>query len=306
MGDSLSYMCRYAEARTTFEAGLTYATRVHAIVFVGFALVRLGELDWLGGQWAAALARRQRLQEWMESVPTSTATRVWASTLLGWMHNDLGQPQAARQALETELPGARGLAEAQTTVPHLGQLARAFASLGREVETAALVQEFLAIIDRTPNAHPASTLPLLFTCRWLASQPAAGGLPAAQACLRRLEQAYGQISSPETGAAYHEGQGIIALAEESPSQAVEPFRYAASRWQALNRPYDQLRALRGLAQALEQLGDRQQARTALDQALHLVEMLAAQLDDPDDPTLKTSFLNSSLVQEIRTYPARSN
>lgn len=298
IGDGLIWMCRYAEARTTLEEGLTYATRVHASVNVGFALVRLVELDWLGGQWAAAFARRQRLWEWMESLPTLTVPRVWASALLGWMHNDLGQPQAARQALEDELPGARGLAEVQATVPHLGQLARALAGLGREVETAALMQEFLEVIDRTPDAHPAvSTLPLLFACRWLASQPGAGGLPVARACLRRLERAYGQISNPETEAAYHEGQGIIALAEDKPTQAVQPFRAAVAGWQALSRPYDQLRALHGLSSALEQLDDLQQARIARDQALHLVEMLATQLDDP---TLKTSFLNSPLVQEIQT------
>jgi tetratricopeptide (TPR) repeat protein len=303
MGDGLSYICRYAEARTTFEEGLIYATRVHAIWFVGFALVRLGELDWLGGQWAAALARRQRLLEWMESLPIPTVPRVWASALLGWMHNDLGQPQAARQVLEADLPGARGRGEAETTVPHLGQLARAFASLGLDVETAALVQEFLEVIDRTPDAQSASTLPLLFACRWLATHPTSGGLPAARACLGRLERAYRQMGSPDTEAAYHEGQGIIALAEENPTQAVESFRYAASQWQALNRPYDQLRALRGLGQALEQLGDPRQARTALDQALHLVEMLATQLDDP---TLKTTFLNSPLVQEIQAHLVRGD
>ncbi len=304
MGDGLIWMCRYAEARTTLEELLTYATRVHASVNVGFALVRLVELDWLGGQWAAALARRQRLSEWMESLPTLTVPRVWASALLGWMHNDLGQPQAARQALEDELPGARGLAEVQATVPHLGQLARALAGLGLEVEAAALMQEFLEVIDRTPDAHPAaSTLPLLFACRWLASQPGVGGLLAARACLRRLERAYGQVSNPETEAAFHEGRGIIALAEENPTQAVESFKYAVARWQALNRPYDQLRALRGLGHALEQSGDRRQARIALDEALHLVEILATQLDDP---TLKASFLNSPLVQEIRTYLIRGN
>jgi hypothetical protein len=112
-----------------------------------------------------------------------------------------------------------------------------------------------------------------------------------------------QIGSPETEAAYHEGQGIIALAEDNPTQAVEPFRDAVAGWQALSRPYDQLRALRGLSYALEQLDDLQQARIARDQALHLVEMLATQLDDP---TLRTSFLNSPLVQEIQTHPIRGD
>ena len=237
----------------------------------------------------------------MESLPTRSVPRVWASALLGWMHNDLGQPQTARQVLEVELLGARGLAEAQTTIPHLGQSARALAKLGLDVETTALIQEFLNVIDRTPDAQSVSTLPLLFACQWLAGQPASEGLPTAQACLRRLERAYRQIGSLETDAAYHEGQGIIALAEDNPTQAVEPFRYAANRWQVLNRPYDQLRTLRGLGYALKQIGDLQQAGSTLDQALHLVETLATQLDDP---TLKTIFLNSSLVQEVHSFHSR--
>jgi adenylate cyclase len=303
IGEGLTAVSRYTEARTTFEALLVYATRVHASMFVGVALVRLGELDWLGGQWAAALTRRQNLQEQMDSVPTSMMWRVWASILLGWMHNDLGQPQVARQALEAELPQARRSAEVQTTAPHLGQLARALASLGLETETTALVQEFLELIDRTPDAHPDNTLSLLFACQWLATHPVSGGPSAARACLGRLERAHAQIGSPETEAAYYEGQGIIALAEDNPTQAVEPFRSAASRWQALNRPYDQLRALRGLGYTLEQLSDLRQAQTVFDQAHHLVEALAAQLDDPK---LKTSFLNSPLVQEIQTHPVRGD
>jgi hypothetical protein len=121
--------------------------------------------------------------------------------------------------------------------------------------------------------------------------------------LRRLERAYGQFGSLETEAAYHEGQGIIALAEDNPIQAVEPFRSAVAGWQALSRPYDQLRALHGLSYALGQSDDLQQAWIARDQALHLVEMLATQLNDP---TLKASFLNSLLVQEIRTHPIRDD
>ena len=296
MGDALIWACRYAEARATFEELLMYATRVHAVVFVGFALARLAELEWLAGQWAAALARRPRLREWMEGAPTPTVTRVWAGAWLGWMHNDLAQPGAARQVLEADLPAARGLAEVQSSVPHLGQLARAFALLGLEAETAALVGEFLDVIDGTPDAHPSSTLPLLFACQWLAGHPAAGGLPAARACLRRLEQAHRQSGSADMEAAYHEGRGIIALAGDDPAGAVGSFGEAAGRWQALNRPYDGLRALRGLARALEGVGDLRGARTALDRALQLVDMLAAQLDDP---ALKTTFLNSPLVQEVQ-------
>jgi tetratricopeptide (TPR) repeat protein/transcriptional regulator with XRE-family HTH domain len=297
LGEGLGWKSRYAEVRTTFEEMLAYATRVHANVFAGVALVRLGELEWQVGQWDAALAWRQRIVEWMDSLPVSTVPRVWASTFLGWLHNDLGQPQAARQILEADLPGARGLAEIQSTVPHLAQLARALAGLGLETETTALVQEFLALVDRTPDAHPTNTGPLLFACRWFAAHPASADLSPARACLSRLERACAQLGSPDTEATYREGQAVIALAGSSPAQAVEPFQDAAGRWQALNRPYDRLRTLSGLGRAFQQLGDLRAAQTTFDQARAGIETLAAQLQDPG---LKTSFLSSPLVQEIQT------
>jgi tetratricopeptide (TPR) repeat protein len=300
MAEVLFWMGRYAEARTTYEELLAYATRVQVSLFIGDALVHLGELEWQSGQWAAALTRRERIIEWRESMTTSMVPGVWASTLLGWMRNDLGQPQAARQVLEAELPQARGLAEAQTTVPHLGQLARALAGLGLETETTAIVEELLALFDHTPDTHRNNALALLFACQWLAAHPAAGDLAAARACLSRLERA-AQIGSPETTAAYDEGQGIIALAEDNPAQAVRLFQSAAGQWQALNRPYDQLRALRGLGQALRQTGDTGQAQAAFKQALGLIETLARQLEDTE---LKASFLNSLVVQEIREGQSR--
>ena len=67
MGTGLGWICRYAEARATFDELLAYATRVHASIFVGVALVRLGELGWWSGQRAAALTQRQRIVEWMGS-----------------------------------------------------------------------------------------------------------------------------------------------------------------------------------------------------------------------------------------------
>jgi len=52
-----------------------------------------------------------------------------------------------------------------------------------------------------------------------------------------------------------------------------------------------------LGQALAQAGDRDGALLALAQAEELITILAAQLEDS---TLKSSFLNSPLVQTVRT------
>jgi hypothetical protein len=64
----------------------------------------------------------------------------------------------------------------------------------------------------------------------------------------------------------------------------------------LGHPYDQARALSGLGQALAQAGDRDGAQLASAQAEELINVLAAQLEDP---ALKSSFLNSPLVRKIR-------
>jgi hypothetical protein len=68
------------------------------------------------------------------------------------------------------------------------------------------------------------------------------------------------------------------------------------RWTAQSRPYDQIRTLNGLSRALNTSSNDAEAREACVHALEIVEMLAAQLDDE---AMKTSFLNSSLVLEIR-------
>jgi tetratricopeptide (TPR) repeat protein len=138
-------------------------------------------------------------------------------------------------------------------------------------------------------------VPLIFLCRWLAGRSTAGALNDARAILQALERADVQIRSPETAAALSEARGILALSEAAPERAVETFRRAADCWQAMGRPYDQTRALIDLGRALVLAGATGEARAVLDQALSLVESLAAQLDDAE---LEAAFLNSPLVQKL--------
>jgi tetratricopeptide (TPR) repeat protein len=221
--------------------------------------------------------------------------------VLGWLHNDLGQVNAAREELEHELSKARSAAELQTTVPHLGQLARAYAILGLGSETAKLVQELVDWIDRIAFAHPYSTMPLLFACQWLARCPLDGALDDARACLRRLERADEQLGgNSETAACLDEARGSVALAEGEHARAVQGFGQAAARWEEMGRPYDQARTLGGLGHALLGIDDPTAACEAFDQALAIWDSLAAQLGDAD---LKRTFLNSGPVREVRAARA---
>jgi tetratricopeptide (TPR) repeat protein len=298
---------RYAEARATFQELQVYATRVHAPLFAGSALMYLTEVDWFTGRWREALSRRQQILEWLEQNQSISYREVLASTLFGWMQNDLGQAHAAHQILEQALAKARKQAEPQTTGPHLAQVARALILLGMDSDAADIVRELLELLvqtlDQAPVFHPENVVPLISLCRWLAGCPTPGALDDARAILLALERADAQIGSPETAAALSEARGALALSEKDPLRPVEQLRRAAAGWQALGRPYDQARTLTDLGRALALAGDAPQARAAYDQALSLVESLAAQLDAGE---LKAAFLNSPLVQELRGAQSRKD
>src|SRR6266545_3689711 len=297
LGTMLARLGRYAEARATFEELQAYATRVHAPLFASTALVELTGLDWLAGRWRQALSRRQQIIERLERSQPIGYLEVTASTLFGWMHNDLGQAHVARQILEQELPTARSQAELQTTGPHLAQVARALILLDLETDAGDIVYELLELLSRTPDFNPDNTVPLIFLCRWLAGHPTPSALDDARVILLTLERGDAQIGSRETAAAVSEARGMLALSEKEPLRAVEQLRQAAAGWQTLGRPYDQTRTLTDLGRALALAGDASEARAALDQAQSLVESLAAQLDAAE---LKAVFLNSPLVQELRS------
>jgi hypothetical protein len=141
---------------------------------------------------------------------------------------------------------------------------------------------------------PRNIMPLL-SLYSLAGRPTPGALNEARALGLALERADAQIGSPETAAALSEARGTLALSEGAPDQAVEPFQCAAAGWQALGRPYDQARTLSDLGRALALAGDADAAQAAREQALSLVESLAAQLDAAE---LQAAFLDSPLVQEL--------
>jgi tetratricopeptide (TPR) repeat protein len=200
----------------------------------------------------------------------------------------------ARLELERTLPRILKWGEVQITVPHLEQLARAYAALGLVEETGQTVQHFLDLIDRSPYLDWSCTMPVIFACSWYAARPET--LAAARACLPRLERAHHQFRTAESAAALAEGRGIIALAEGAQPAAAQHFRQAAAAWEGLGRPYDQARALKSLGYALQAWVDLSSARLAFSQALGILDSLAAQVGDP---VLKTAFLGSQLYQEVR-------
>jgi tetratricopeptide (TPR) repeat protein len=294
LGASLTELGLYAEARTTCEGLKTYAVRMQIPLWVGMSLLLLTRLDWLSGHWRSALEHREELQEWIGQAQSIVWVEVVASNMFAWIHNDLGQAEAARKVLEQTQPKVEGSAEIHTTGPHLGQHVRALGMLGLEVEATAAARQFLALMNQQPDfLHP--TIPNLAVCRWFASRSPEMRMELSIS-LAQLERAQAQLGSPVVAAALSEGRGLSALTERNAFQAIEYLQQAAAQWQALERPYDQARALGDLGRAFLEAGDTAQARASTDSALALIEVLAAQLEDP---TLKAAFLASRPSQELK-------
>jgi predicted ATPase/DNA-binding SARP family transcriptional activator len=288
LGDALLRLERYDEARAIYERLLTYAQKVQAEMFEGVALVHLGYLAWWTGRWGAALARRQAIQEWMAVTTGATIAKIWASNFLAEVANDLGQPDRARAALAGYTAVARSAGELQTTTPHLGQLARAAQS---EHERNGLVQEILTLHDAAAYARYDALPAVRVACAWLAQT--SGGDPAAS---NRLEKAHAHLQNRLSAASLYEVRAKAAGIRGEWAQAVAGYETAAANWEALQRPYDLLRTLAGLGQALAHTGDTAAATAVRRQAASLIEQLGAELDDAE---LKQAFLASPLVVESR-------
>jgi len=294
LGEGLAVFGRFEDARDTLTELLEYATSINAPLFAGSGLVELARLEWQHGEWAAALAHGPEIDRWIGRGQSLTYVDIIASTVFGYIYNDLGATTLARELLEEKVALARRMSELQTTVPLLGELARTLTILGEEEEAAQIVDEYLRLTREKAYFLHWNISRLLFMCRWLAER---SEMESLRWSVRRLEEALAQFGSMEAEAAAHESQGILALAEKQPpTVAADHFRRAAGWWEKKGRPYDRARALHELARALLDAGEESEAQQALAQAWDLVETLAEQLQDPD---LRTTFLSSALARGIQ-------
>jgi DNA-binding SARP family transcriptional activator len=295
LGEGLAGLDYYEEARATFEELYAYAAHVSTALYAGSSLIELAQLDWLTGRWSDALARRQQILEWLERAQSQAYVEIKASSLFGQQHNDLGQAEVAYQILTQTLAKVRSFNELQVTAFHLAELARALVGLGSPEEAIEVVRELVAAVRRGGYDSRFSTLPLLKACHLFVGHTHLGPINEVMAALQQIERTNPRSHSRATVAALREGQGV-ALLRDTPYKAIEPLRQAVGLWQTLGRPYDQIRALNSLGQALSQTENGREAQATFAEAQRLIMLLVAQLEDAE---LKASFLNSPLVQGMR-------
>jgi DNA-binding CsgD family transcriptional regulator len=208
---------------------------------------------------------------------------------------DLGMVNEAIHELEESLPSAIRAHEYQTTVPHWGQLARAYAALGQVDKMMDAINWILQFITSTGYQSIESIMPLLIACQLAAVGTSSKVFATAHACLAQLEQHAQQFHTEEADAALAEAQGVLRLREGHPLEAAENFRQAALSWEIIERRYDQARSLGHYGHALAAQGDRSGAKSAYHQALGIIYSLANQLNSDH----RTVFLDSPMVVDFR-------
>jgi DNA-binding CsgD family transcriptional regulator len=281
--------CRYKQAEDTMKELYAYSVKFYTRAYIHLALWRLMWINWYTGRWDVALGYRPQMLESYDALYV-----IWKKRLFAMIDLDLGMANQALGELEESLPSAVRADEFQTTVPHWGQLARAYAALGRDSEMMEAIDQLLKFVTTRSYQSNESFMPLLIACQLTAAQGPSNAVEIARACVYHLERLAQQYHTEEAGAALAEARGSVLLAEEHPLEAVEQFRQAVSEWEMIERRYDQARALGYLGRALQAMGEPVDAKAAYHQASEIIASLANQLDADH----RVSFLASSMVQEI--------
>jgi DNA-binding CsgD family transcriptional regulator len=107
---------------------------------------------------------------------------------------------------------------------------------------------------------------------------ATGELEEARVACRELEAIAASFESTMLAAIVAQTQGAVALADESPQEALIPVRRAWQLWQELEAPYDAARARVLVAEACRALGDADAAALELEAAAAVFRELGAAPD----------------------------
>ncbi|MGD0006671.1 MAG: tetratricopeptide repeat protein [Anaerolineaceae bacterium] len=158
----------YKKAQDVMEELYNYSSKFYIKTYANWTLCRLMWIDWCTGHWKTALQYRAQM------VGSNDVLYVtWTKRILGMIDLDLGLENEAFRELEDSLPPAVRANEYQTTVPHWGQLVRAYAIMGRDDKTTELINQILEFISSRDYISNESIMPLLIACQWSAARSTA-------------------------------------------------------------------------------------------------------------------------------------
>lgn len=296
LGEGWTGHGKFVEARKVFQELSRYAEMNHISVFAGSALVELGKIEWITGEWSASLNQRPMIHQWLERGQATAYLDITANVFFAMQMNDLGLHQQAYKMLERIHSVVKGFNEMQMTAPFMEQWAKALAGIGKRKEATQGFVELVKTIGEREFIIRQAVMPLLTACSWYETDPLPGNLELSKRSLNMLGQVHKQYNSVFTAAAFAEGMGIDHLREGDVTKALESFTESSDLWRSLDSIYYRARVLNRMGEALVLTGKEKDALTVYREAYGILRKLGEQIDEEK---LKNSFVNLPFIKELQ-------
>jgi len=292
LSDGLYSRSRYAESREINIKGNKYA-KEFIPPFVDVTGVMGLKLDLREGKWSNFLKHMGQFDDTL----FGASVMVWNKSNRGWMFNDLGLFEKAREELEQVLEESINIHELQTTVPHLYQLARAYHGLDDRSKSRQYSDQYMEMITSNPTPYYNSLEAVLFLC--YQSDSLSNEIEHLSEYLDILMRHDEILNTPDSRAVLHEAKGIMAIAKGSYSDAEKHFKDAANIWAEIFSLYNQARALVNLVKVLSLMEKWEKALEVCNQAEEIFQSLSLEL--VDFPEYQQAFLESPLMRELKSF-----
>jgi tetratricopeptide (TPR) repeat protein len=292
LSDGLYGRARYAEAREVNIQGNKYA-KEFVPPFVDVTEVISLKLDLREGKWSNFLKHMGQFAD----ILFGASVMVWHKANRGWMFNNLGLFDKAREELEHVLEESINMHELQTTVPHLYQLARAYHGLGDHSKSRQYSDQYMEMIKSNPQPYYESLEAVLFLCYRI--DALSQEIDPLSENLDILERHNKILNTLESRAVLYEADGIFAKLTENYLEAEKCFQGAAGIWEKITCPYNQLRALVQLIRVYELMEEGEKAREVSIQAERIYNNLSLEL--VDFPEYGQSFQASPLIKALDLF-----
>lgn len=294
LSEGLYSRSRYTESRGINIKGNKYA-KEFIPPFVDVTEVMGLKLDLREGKWSNFLKHMGQFDD----ILFGASVMVWNKSFRGWMFNNLGLFEKAREELEHVLEESINIHELQTTVPHLYQLARAYHGLGERSKSKQYSDQFLEMITSNPYPYYDSLEAILFLCYQIDSL--SNEIEPLSEYLDILMRHDEILDTPESRGVLHEAKGILARAKGSYSDAEKHFMDAAEIWVEIISPYNQARSLVNLVKVYSLMEEWEKAREISNQAEEILQSLSLEL--VDFPEYQQAFLESPIMNELKSFEA---
>lgn len=287
-------LCHFHECRRMAEEYFQVASQAHYGFFLGYAQIRLFNLDILNGYWKSAGLRMRDLMEQKKRGVFDNRISIFMDWGMGDTYSAFGDYEKALAILAPLEPLIREMDMKSYIAGYQTSLATIYEGMGRVEERDQCCKQYLAFIHREKRLDGIISANLLDFLYFSPPQP-----EIVRECLRIMESVAPPWANVVSESVLAEARGVVLLRAGKPEEAVPLLRKAldGQHSYAERFPLMETRALYSFGKALAECGEHMQALEAWNEAWKIIEQLVAELDD--QPEMQSIFLHRRDVEQFR-------